>query len=497
VKLPLATRLVLSYLVVMLVGMSIIGPLAWLAVERLYLDTQSASLLAQAQLIATALEAGSPSYGPPAAYSQSANTLPGIHTHVIDAQGAVLVDLPLPGPISSNAGLSLPQLAQNANNQVSPQELLARPEMIRARAGQAATAIRSLESMAGKRVLYAAAPVKSPDGSIFQIVYLATPLPDDSFSALPDNMRWLLGGVVFAAILLAVGAGLFLARGISQPLQKLAEAARAVASGDLEQSVPEDGSISELAVLGQAFNRMTSHLRQSNLIKNAFISDVTHELRTPLTVIKGTIETLQDGAMHDPAVRGTFLASMSRETNRLIRLVNDLLVLTRADAGALNLQIQPLDLKELIISCCHTLAPLAAQRQVSLVPQAESRTGQGTAWMILADADRMTQVVNNLLDNALRYAPAGSEIRVSLTRSADQVVCQVKDSGPGIAEAHLPFIFERFYRADSARTRGQGGSGLGLSIVRSLVQAHAGQVSAESRPGEGATLTFLIPAAPN
>ena len=149
---------------------------------------------------------------------------------------------------------------------------------------------------------------------------------------------------------------------------------------------------------------MTASLRQADQAKTAFISDVTHELRTPLTVIKGTIETLQDGALDDLAARGPFLAAMSRETERLIRLVNDLLVLTRADAGALNLQLHPLDLAELARSRCEHLARAAGQSQVRLVviPPAGEETCP-----VLADADRMAQVLDNLLDNAIRYSPAG------------------------------------------------------------------------------------------
>jgi signal transduction histidine kinase len=495
VKLPLATRLVISYLAVILTGMTVVTPLAWLAVEQLYLNTQRASLLAQAQLVAAALQSSPPSTPDTTTYSQTMNTLPGIHTRVLDAQSAVVIDLP-PGGLVNNAGLlTLPQLAQDAANPVSPDELLQREEIVQARAGKAATAVRSVQIAGGKPVLYAAAPVLAADGSVTQIVYLATPLPDTRFTALPESVRWLFGGVFLAAVLLAVLVGLLLARQVARPLGQLAEAARAVAAGNLAQSVPEDGGIRELAVLGQAFNHMTANLRQSDQAKTAFISDVTHELRTPLTVIKGMIETLQDGAINDLEARGPFLLSMGRETERLIRLVNDLLVLTRVDAGVLNLQRHPLDFEELVRTRCRVFAPLAAQRQVGLVvttawPVVEGQDGPA---VVLADADRMAQVINNLLDNALRYAPAGSEVTLALALEAGQVICNVSDAGPGMAARHLPLIFERFYRVDSGRSRGQGGSGLGLSIVRSLVQVHGGEVSASSQEGRGTTITLRLP----
>ena len=491
----LGARLALSYLAVILIGMSIVTSLAWLAVERLYLNTQSANLLAQAQLVAAALRTEAPLVDNPVPYAQLSNVLPGIHTRVIDTQGAVVIDLSAPGQLSAPSGLSLPQLAQNAAGLVTPEELMSRPEIAQARLGQPATAIRRVDVAGGRRVLYAAAPVFSGDGNMVQIVYLATPLPDTQWTALPVAVRWQLGAVILVAILLASATGLLLARRISHPLGKLADAAQAVAAGDLGQTVPEDPEITELAVLGRAFNTMTTSLCQADQAKTAFISDVSHELRTPLTVIKGTIETLQDGAMDDFAARGPFLASMSRETERLIRLVNDLLVLTRADAGALNLQLHPIDLGELVCSRCEHLERAASQRQVRLSAAIDPHPAGQNAYSVLADADRIAQVLDNLLDNAIRYSPPGGKVTVTLTREADQVACRVTDSGPGIPTKHLAFIFERFYRADPARGRGQGGSGLGLSIVRGLVLAHGGHVAASSIEGQGTTLTFWLPVA--
>lgn len=488
-KSTLSTRLALSYLLLILVGMGLVAPLAWLAVERLYLNTQSASLLAQAELVASALGSQVETSGA-VPYSQVANTAPGIHTRVIDAQGGAVIDLF--AAAEPQPSLPLPELAQNAAGLVTPAELLSRPEIAKAVQGQAATAVRSLEAAAGKRVLYAAAPVLAGDGSVAQVVYLATPLPDTRLRALPAALRWQFAGVLLAAAALAGAAGLLLARRIARPLARLADAARAVSEGDLQQSVPEDGSIRELDVLGRAFNRMTASLRQADQAKTAFISDVTHELRTPLTVIKGSIETLEDGAADDLEARGRFLASMNRETERLIRLVNDLLVLTRADAGALNLQLRPLDLAELARQRCAHLERRAAQRQVTLRVEQDLLAGSAGDFSITADADRLAQVLDNLLDNAVRYAPPGSAVTVRLARAGGEVTCRVSDCGPGIAPKHLPLLFERFYRADPGRDRGQGGAGLGLAIVRSLVLAHGGRVTVESVEGQGTAFTVWL-----
>lgn len=490
-KLALGARLALSYLAVILIGMGIAAALGWLAVERLYLDTQKANLLAQAELAAAAVSSNaSPTAAPAFPYSQASNVMPGIHTRVINDQGAVLIDLAGTTPLST--GSSSP--AGNAVGQVTPDDLLNRPEVAQALSGQPATAIRRVEAGGGGRVLYAAAPVLSASGQVSQIIYLATPLPETSWAALPAGLRWQLAGAILLAVLIASLAGLFLSRGLTRPLAGLAQAAQAVAAGDLDQTVPANPSVRELAVVGEAFNAMTTSLRQSNQSKNAFIADVTHELRTPLTVIKGTIETLQDGALDDLDARGPFLEAMNTETERLIRMVNDLLVLTRADAGALNLQLEPVALGELARGRCARLERVAQAAQVRIVVAPCSSEEECT---VTADADRLAQVLDNLLANAIRYAPPESEVCVTVERQGDEIACRVADAGPGIPPEHLPLIFERFYRVEPARARDNGGSGLGLAIVQGLVAAHGGRVAADSAPGQGTAITFWLPAAQN
>jgi signal transduction histidine kinase len=491
----LRTRLTLTYLLVILVGITVAAPLAWLSVEGMYLDSQQANLLAQAQLVAATLQS-SPAPLPEAegTYSQLANVAPGIHTRLIEAEGAVVIELP-PVPAPEQAAVApLPALAQNAAGMVSPQELLSRPEIVQALSGQPATAIRQVEAAGGRRVLYAAAPVLADNGRISRLVYLASPLPNTGWVALPVAGRWQLGGVLAGAVILATAVGWWLARRIAGPLHQLAQAASAVAGGDLHQAASEDSSITDLRDLSRAFNRMTASLRQADQLKTAFIADVSHELRTPLTALKGTLETLQDGAVDDLSVRDGFLASMATETERLIRLVNDLLVLTRADAGVLKLRLQPLNLANLVRARVEYLAGLAAQREVGLrvVGPAEA-----APTCVSADADRLAQVLDNLLDNALRHSPPGAEVTITLASAAGVATCVVADSGPGIPAQHLPFIFERFYRADPARSRSFGNSGLGLAIARALILAHGGRITADSIEGQGTMVTFSLPTAPN
>jgi len=480
---PIRLRLSLTTLTVLLLGMGLAATLSWLSVEQLYINTQRENLLAQAQLTASALQDASFPITFTEPYSQTANVQPGIHTRLLGEQGAIVLNLPI---AEDNSPAQVP-LAENSAS-VSNVDLLQRPEIQSALMGTPATAVRKVASAGDHRVMYAAAPFFANDGNINGIVYLATPLPS---SSLPAGVIWQLLGAVAIAVLLAGIAGTLLSRRIALPLENLARAVGLVAEGDLSQQVPTDSDIRELHSLGKDFNHMTASLRQFEDAKNAFVADVTHELRTPLTVINGTIETLEDGAIDDLEGRGPLLSSMQAETKRLIRLVNDLLVLTRADAGALNLHIEVIDLGELVCGRCTNLSVLAESRRVAV---------HAVVWeqvKVRGDADRVTQVLDNLLDNAIRHAPEESVVTVSIQREGDEVRCEVSDQGPGIPAQHLPYIFERFYRVDTSRNRHTGGSGLGLAIVRSLVLAQGGRIKAESVEAQGTSIVFWLLAAEN
>ena len=482
-------RLSLNTLLVLMLGMALATALAWQAVANLYITAQRDNLLAQAKLIAAALD-GQPLPTNPQPYSQTSNIAPGIHTRLLTENGAVVFSLPL-----ADASVQMPLAEQSAS--IPTSELVRRPEIKSALQGTPATALRRV--LGAQRVLYASAPIYADDGHITGIVYLATPLPA---TGLPANIILQLIGAILLAVLLASLAGRYLARQIARPLEGHANAANTLANGDLRAIAPTDSNIKELHSLGQTFNTMTESLRQSDEAKKAFIADVTHELRTPLTVIKGTIETLEDGALDDREGRGPLLTSMGRETDRLIRLVNELLVLTRADAGFLQLVIQPVDLVELANERCELLSNLAARQGIELkvLPRSDdfsrpnSATEVATTWgFMLADPDRLSQVMDNLLDNAIRHSPANSTITTAIEEKDDGLECSVTDQGAGIPAEHLPFIFERFYRVDKSRNRKDGGTGLGLAIARALILAQGGHISAQSLEGQETTITFWLP----
>ncbi|MBN1537224.1 MAG: HAMP domain-containing protein [Anaerolineales bacterium] len=479
---PIRTRLISTNLTVLLLGMTLAALLAWKSVESLYLQTQQENLLAQAEITAAALQGQPLPITLEEPYYQTTNVMPGIHSRILGEQGAVILSLPIS---EENTQLQAPP-AEN-QSYISPEELLARPEIEQALKGQSATAVRRVASAENRRVLYAAAPIQTFDGNVSGLVYLATPLPA---AGIPNSLLSDLVIAALAAVILALIVGTLLARRIARPIENIAHAAEVVSEGNLYYRVQTESDVRELDNLKQAFNKMTKSLQHSDQAKNAFIADVTHELRTPLTVIKGTIETLEDGALDDTAGRGPLLESMHRETDRLIRLVNDLLVLTRADAGMLNLQRLPINLGELVRGRCEHFTPLANRSQVHfevIIPKSIDPL------MVTGDDDRLAQVLDNMLDNAIRYSPPGSAISVEVCRDDRTCHFLVHDCGPGILPDHLPYIFERFYRADASRNRQTGGVGLGLAIARALILAHDGSIFAESTPGEGTTLHFTLP----
>jgi signal transduction histidine kinase len=236
---------------------------------------------------------------------------------------------------------------------------------------------------------------------------------------------------------------------------------------------------------------MVAQLRATERMRTDFVSNVSHELRTPLTAIKGLVETLRDGAVDDREVRDRFLATMEDETDRLIRLVNDLLVLSKADSQALKLKRKPLDVRDLVERSVHKLASQLEEERIVV----EVGVSDGPQ-LVLADADRIEQVLVNLLDNAIKYSPEGGRITVAIDEGgAEMVSVAVRDEGVGIPAGDLPRVFERFYRVDRARARDGGGSGLGLSIAKAIVEAHGGDITLRSEEGQGTTVRFTLPRA--
>ena len=286
------------------------------------------------------------------------------------------------------------------------------------------------------------------------------------------------------ALLLAAAAGTLLAARMARPLKRLSAVANRYAAG--ERSVRADArGRDEVAEVGTAFNALADRLQAEEEQQRRLIADIAHELRTPLTVLKGELEALEDGLLE--STPETY-RRLGEEVTLLTRLVQDLRLLTQAESGALSLRRAPVDLRSLVLEVTASFEAHARGRELRVEAGPDAITVDG-------DADRLRQVLVNLLDNAARHAPGGSRIEVTLRHADGRASLQVRDHGPGIPETELELVFGRFYRTDEARTRAGGGSGLGLSIVRSLVMLHGGTVTAANHPEGGAVLSLSLPLA--
>ena len=230
-----------------------------------------------------------------------------------------------------------------------------------------------------------------------------------------------------------------------------------------------------------------TRLKQLERMRQEFVANVSHELRTPLSLIKGYVETLRDGALHNPEVAPRFLQTIDRNAERLTLLIEDLLTLSELESGRLKLQLKPVPLQEAVQKVLEDFRERAGAKQIELLADVPDL-------LLRVDADRLEQVLCNLVDNAIKYCRNEGTVRVQ-ARSAEsgQIEVSVQDDGPGIAPEAIERVFERFYRADKARSRGQGGTGLGLAIVKHIIQSHGGRVCVKSDFGHGSTFFFTIP----
>jgi histidine kinase len=267
----------------------------------------------------------------------------------------------------------------------------------------------------------------------------------------------------------------------------MSHATQRIASGRYDEHVQVNGE-DELAQLAIRFNQMAEKLNEVESMRRRLIGDVSHELRTPLTAIKGSMEGLMDGVL--PATDETF-QQIHAEADRLNRLVDDLQELSRVEAHAYKLDIRELDVRSLIKTVTKRLMPQAESKRITLdldLPPPDLPP-------VLADEDRAIQILTNLTGNALQYTPESGRVTISAKRVADEVELSVHDTGIGIPPEHLSHIFDRFYRVDKSRSRqAGGGSGIGLTIARALVEAQGGRIWAESAgEGQGSTFIFTLP----
>jgi signal transduction histidine kinase len=302
-----------------------------------------------------------------------------------------------------------------------------------------------------------------------------------TFLSRARRILW-IGAAAALAVALIVGGLLF--RSITAPLRELTAASEAIAEGDLSARADVRGQ-DEVAQLADSFNKMAESLSRMERARRNQTADIAHELRTPLTVLQGTLEAMLDGVY---STDGENLQAALSQTRTLSRLIEDLRLLALADAGKLHLAKDCLDLQAFLGEVVEAYQPQAREQRINLVLETPPELPA-----ICVDRDRLAQVMGNLLSNSLRYLPRGGHVKVEVEREGQEVVIAAIDDGPGVPPDDLGHLFDRFWRVGPARQRATGGSGLGLSIARHIVEAHGGRIWADPTPGRGLTVRFSLP----
>jgi two-component system sensor histidine kinase BaeS len=454
----LRTRLLASFFVAIALPLAALGLFAVQALERATLDHLLDELAALARE-AAADAAAEPVQAPVSSWMTRAQVL-GVRIALVDGRGVVAVSSgPLPAGITAEPGIAGALRGGVVQGQV--------------------------QDARGERWLYAAAAVPAAPRGLAAVDVLQ---PLRSVEGVFTRVRWILAGAFGLAAVLAVALVGYLSHALFSPISAMKAAAGKIGAGDLAQRLREGPD--ELGELARVLNELARRLDERETVRRDFFANVSHELRSPVANILVTAEALLAGAAEDPEQRRRMLEAIAREAERLARLVRQLLDLLSFQSGRMQLAAQPVAVRDLVEDAVGRFAPRAAALGVAL----EGAAGRGPG-VVDVDPDRMAEVLDNLIDNALRHTPRGGTVRVAYAAEEGGVALRVADTGRGIPAHDLPFVFEKFYRGDAARSRDAGGTGLGLAIVKAIVDAHGGTVAVDSAPGRGATFIVRLPAA--
>jgi heavy metal sensor kinase len=342
---------------------------------------------------------------------------------------------------------------------------------------------RKLQLGAGNRLLIHSMNFTTPDGARFLVESGA---PYNQIEVVLHGLLSIFAIYMPFVVSLAVAGGYWLMRRSLEPVDEITKRAEGITSTNLSERLPAIRTGDELERLSVSLNRMIERLDEAFQHVNRFSADASHELRTPLTILQLELESIAQKHGKDAAL-GDQIGSALEETQRMSRIVESLLTISRLDAGEVKMDKTPLDLGELAASTTGEMTLLAEEKSIRL------RTHAPAGIQVEGDRTRLQQVIVNLLDNAIKYTQAGGKVEIRVVREGNRAVLEVSDNGPGIAAYALPHVFERFYRADKARSRASGGSGLGLSIVKAICAAHSAEVKVSSQEGRGTSFRVELP----
>jgi len=352
------------------------------------------------------------------------------------------------------------------------------------------------EALFGKSSFVSASTPNGPDVRLYaapfnvdsqtRVAIVVGRLPNDILSMLAIFRMVILNSSLLLLFLAGVG-GLFLAERTLKPVERITDIARGIGESDLSRRIDVE-SDDELGRLSETLNGMIGRLEDAFMKQRQFVADASHELRTPLAVIQAESSLVLEKSRTEPEYRRA-LELVSQEVSFMSDIVGKLLLLARSDAGSEPMDYVNINLTDLLTELVQDVDVLAQDKGLTL------ELGPTESLKVWGDRTKLKQLFLNILDNAVRYTPAGGRVTCTLVRLDGKAVASIADTGIGIAAEHLPFVFDRFYRVDKARTYAEGGTGLGLSIASSIAKMHGGEIKVESREGAGTTLTVLLPLA--
>ena len=488
--LSLRLKLVLSYLGVALGAIIIMAIVVSFAIQGYFVSSQQNQLKLQAedfsQRLAFVYSAQGNAWNPPYLQSSIEPIGPTLLI-IVDAQGNNLY-------FGQPNFVTLNDDDKTAINQALSQALQGQEAQ-----GQIAATDNDMDFSG----LYISVPIRYKglgNSQIIGAMLLAEPehypqgfSPNDFLANV--NQAILITGLIIALVVIVFS--MVLARRLTRPLVLLTVAAEQMGRGNYAKRVEPPGSQDEMGRLATSFNVMAdtieadvNELRRQEQLRRDMIANIAHDMLTPLTAIQGFNEALADDVISRPTERQETAQLIGRETQRLRRLVVDMQQMTSLESGQTQLELAPLDMHALVDETLAVIRPEFEQAHITVSNEIDPSTPP-----VLADSDRITQVLLNLLDNARRHTPVDGTITVGAIANGNMLHIWILDTGSGIAPADLPHIFERFYRVDKSRTGTTGGTGLGLSIVKAIITAHGGTISAASTPGKGTRITFTLPLA--
>lgn len=472
------SKITLTYIILSTAIIIAVGVISSLGVESYFRDRLISELSREADLVLLALDDPNLTRAEFHSLVRKLAQKGNFRVTLIAEQGKVLDDSDVP-----------------VDNVPNIENHLQRPEVQEAMRKGIGSNVRKSATV-GADLLYVAKRVNQPiqSSQLQGVGFVRISIHLEDFQRIIHDIRFniFLAGMLVLVMVLFVS--IVISRQITKPIVKIASHVQAIRQGNLDAKIPTTSG-DEINQLAQTVNELVEKLKSDKLhlakleqIRSQFLANVSHELRTPIFTIQGYLETLLDGAVDDPAVNRDFLEKISRHTARLNALLSDLIDIARIESGEMKMSFRYFNLYDFLETVVQELQSTAEQRGIKLLLDTPSEP----SLEVLGDRDRLRQVLNNLIENAIRYNKTGGEVRVSYASSDGYARVTVSDTGIGIPPEHLPRIFERFYRVDMERSRETGGTGLGLAIVKHIVEAHGGTIDVVSEVGKGSTFSFTL-----